>query len=536
VNGIGTNRRPVLILLHQFGYGGVSNAALDQAAMFSASGHPTTILTLTPDLDLARLEALRASGRLGAAVDVRNIHLDHQRAWDGAPVVPDPTGAHALRSSPETLVARGADATSPYERWFDPFGGYLAYARCRDDGTLKALVRMRDRVGVSHERFDEAGRIVRANEVSPEGHKTRELFFGARGHAYAVRLADPATGAGRGLAVSLPGDDGTAVATRFAGLPQWHVHWLREVMDEFDAPILIAETPTTIPKAARARRGGDETVLGMLHNNQFAEPFTVGSPLRHDHLAVFESLERLDGLVVLTEAQRRDVIDLGAPNARVHVVPNATERVDRTPTAADKQPGLVTVVSRLAPQKALHEAIHAFRSVVAEVPDARLEIYGRGPSSKELADLVTQLGLDDSVVLMGRTSDPHGVMARSICTVSTSDWEAMPLSILESEASGTPVVAYDCLYGPAALITDGVDGRLVPRGDRDAFAAAVVALLRDPEAAVRMGRAAQERARAQHGRDRVLSRWREVLDAVTGRRPEGEGRGTGVASEPRQTV
>jgi glycosyltransferase involved in cell wall biosynthesis len=112
----------------------------------------------------------------------------------------------------------------------------------------------------------------------------------------------------------------------------------------------------------------------------------------------------------------------------------------------------------------------------------------------------------------------------------------MPLSILESEASGTPVVAYDCLYGPAALITDGVDGRLVPRGDRDALAAAVVALLRDPEAAVRMGRAAQERARAQHGRDRVLSRWREVLDAVTGRRPEGEGRGTGVASEPRQTV
>ena len=456
-----SRRRPVLIVVHQLGYGGVTQAVLDQSAMFDEAGHPTTILTLAPDLDLARLDALRASGRLRPGVSVRNVHLDHERAWEGLPPAGDPTGAHALRVSPDVLVEHGSDATSPYERWFDPYGGYLAYARVRADGTLKALVRMRHRETASHERFDEPGRVVRAIEVGPAGHKTREIFFSPGGHVYAIRLADPATGAGRGVAVSVPGPDGRTTSTRFAGLPQWHVAWLRSVLDELEAPIAIAETPTTIPKLARARRGRDETVVGMLHNNQFDAPFTVGSPLRHDHLAVFETLEKLDGLVVLTEAQRRDVVALGAPADRVHVVPNTTARIDRTPSAADKDGRLVSVVSRLAPQKALHEAIRAFAAVVAEVPDARLEIYGRGPSSQELSELVTELGLDGSVALLGRTSDPHGVMARSMCMLSTSDWEAMPLSILESAAAGTPVVAYDCLYGPAALITDGVDGRLV---------------------------------------------------------------------------
>ena len=513
----GAAGRPVLILVHQLGYGGVSNAVLDQAAMFGEAGHPTAILTLTSELDVARLDALRASGRLGPGVSVRNVHVDHEEAWRGEPAVPDPTGAHALRASAGLVVERGHDDTSPFERWFDPYGGYLASARLREDGSLSTLARMRDRVAVSHERFDDQGRVVRANEVSSAGHKTRELFFDQGGHAYAIRVAHPETGAGRGVAVSLPDAGGTTVA-RFAGLPQWHIHWLHEVLDEFDAPIVVAETPTTIPKIARARAGSDATVLGMLHNNQFAEPFTVGSPLRHDHLAVFDLVDRLDGLVVLTEAQRRDVVDLGVPAGRVHVVPNATARVDRTPSLEHKDPRLVSVVSRLAPQKALHEAVHAFRRVLAEVPDARLEIYGRGPSAAELADLVEELDLGASVRLMGRTPEPQAVMARSICTLSTSNWEAMPLSILESEASGTPVVAYDCLYGPAALIDDGVDGRLVPRGDRGALADAVVALLRDPASAVRMGRAAQERARSRHGRAAVLARWTEVLDAVAGER------------------
>ncbi|GAA4838085.1 glycosyltransferase [Luteimicrobium xylanilyticum] len=524
-------RRPVLIVVHQLGYGGVSNAVLDQAAMFSEAGHATTILTLTADPDLPRLDALRESGRLGAGVGVRNVHLDHEERWRGQPEVPDPTGAHALRRSPGLLVERGEDHTSCYERWFDPYGGYVAFARIREDGTLSTLARNRDRVGVAHERFDGDGRVVRANEVSSAGHKTRELFFAPGGHLYAQRLAHPKTGAGRGVAVSLPGEAGPRTE-KFAGLPQWHISWLRGVLDEFEAPVVLAETPTTIPKVARARRGRDETVLGMLHNNQFAEPFSVGSPLRHDHLAVFDLLDRLDGLVVLTEAQRRDVVDLGAGADRVHVVPNMTARVDSTPSVDAKDPRLVSVVSRLAPQKALHEAVRAFSLVRAEIPDARLEIYGRGPSADGLAALVAELGLGASVMLMGRTSEPLAVMKRSVCTVSTSDWEAMPLSILESAAAGTPVVAYDCLYGPAALIEDGVDGRLVPRGDRESLARAVVALLRDPEGAVRMGRAAQEKVRARYGREQVLARWTQVMDAVSGEGSSADGAVSGPVSRP----
>ncbi|SCF84592.1 Glycosyl transferases group 1 [Streptomyces sp. Ncost-T6T-2b] len=61
------------------------------------------------------------------------------------------------------------------------------------------------------------------------------------------------------------------------------------------------------------------------------------------------------------------------------------------------------------------------------------------------------------------------------------------MTIVEAMRGGLPVVATDCPHGPAEIIEDGVDGRLVPVGDPDAIAAALLQLIEDDGLRHRMG-------------------------------------------------
>ena len=93
---------------------------------------------------------------------------------------------------------------------------------------------------------------------------------------------------------------------------------------------------------------------------------------------------------------------------------------------------------------------------------------------------------------MGSTSDPASVFARGSYSVLTGIREGMPLVLTESMAQGTPGIAYDGKYGPSEIIRHGVDGLLVPYGDVDGLARAMLALLSDPDRAASMGKRALE--------------------------------------------
>lgn len=80
------------------------------------------------------------------------------------------------------------------------------------------------------------------------------------------------------------------------------------------------------------------------------------------------------------------------------------------------------------------------------------------------------------------------------CQAPTSDAESFGLTLVEAMRCGLPVVSTDCPLGPAEIIRDGVDGRLVPVGDRQALAAALLGLVDDEEARRRMGEAARQAA------------------------------------------
>src|SRR5699024_1741034 len=126
------------------------------------------------------------------------------------------------------------------------------------------------------------------------------------------------------------------------------------------------------------------------------------------------------------------------------------------------------------------------------VPHAVFEIYGDGPESAALQQLVAELGVTESVRFLEFTQQPLEKFASATASVLTSTFEGFGLVLVEAMAMGTPFVSYDLNYGPAEVIRDGTDGVLVPHNDIEALATGLIRVLGDSHYARRLGTRAAE--------------------------------------------
>lgn len=147
------------------------------------------------------------------------------------------------------------------------------------------------------------------------------------------------------------------------------------------------------------------------------------------------------------------------------------------------EPPVILGVGRLVPQKDFPMLIRAFGRVL-EKRDARLIILGEGPDRQALEQQVRQAGLESKVQLPGFLPNPASYMARAGVFALSSVREGLPTVLIEALATGTPVVSTDCPSGPQEILQGGELGRLVPVGDHDALAQAIVEALDDQRGAV----------------------------------------------------
>ncbi len=149
------------------------------------------------------------------------------------------------------------------------------------------------------------------------------------------------------------------------------------------------------------------------------------------------------------------------------------------PWFAAGEPPVVLAVGRLAPLKDYPTLLRAFARMRARRP-ARLLILGEGEQRKALECLTTQLGIAEHVAMPGFDPNPYRFMARCQVFVLSSAWEGFSVVTAEALACGAQVVATDCPSGPAEILENGKYGRLVPRGDDIALAAAIEEALDHP--------------------------------------------------------
>jgi glycosyltransferase involved in cell wall biosynthesis len=165
----------------------------------------------------------------------------------------------------------------------------------------------------------------------------------------------------------------------------------------------------------------------------------------------------------------------------------------------------ILTVGRLKSQKNHKMLIHAFKVLLRDT-DARLMILGTGQLEAATKSVIASEGLLKKVFMPGHVDNPIPYYQSADLFVLSSDYEGFGNVLVEAMACGLPVVTTDCPFGPREILDDGLYGRLVPVGDDQALANAMLEALRQDHDRELL------RARAKDfAVERIAERYLEVL-------------------------
>lgn len=197
--------------------------------------------------------------------------------------------------------------------------------------------------------------------------------------------------------------------------------------------------------------------------------------------------------VTVSEATRTELSELGVNVDRIDVIPNGTPEAVGAPTPRSDHPSLV-VLGRLVPHKRVEIALRTVAALVADLPEVKLTIAGKGWWEQRLRDLAGQLGISRQVRFAGFVTEEekHTVLSSAWLALMPSIKEGWGLTIVEAAARSTPTVAFRSAGGVAEAIVDAETGLLAD--SEEDFIAHVRDLLVDDVRRKAMGEAAQRHA------------------------------------------
>ena len=175
-------------------------------------------------------------------------------------------------------------------------------------------------------------------------------------------------------------------------------------------------------------------------------------------------------------------------------------------------------VGRFETAKDYPNMLRAFAKVRERHSHAVLLLVGRGSLQEETEALTRALAMGDAVRFLGVRRDVPELMSAADGYLMSSAWEGMPMVLLEAAAAGLPIVT-TAVGGNREVVLDEATGFLVPPRDAEALGAAMLRLMRLPDAERRsMGERGRDRVRTHFGLAQVAKRWEDVYRAVLARK------------------
>jgi glycosyltransferase involved in cell wall biosynthesis len=301
------------------------------------------------------------------------------------------------------------------------------------------------------------------------------------------------------------------------------VRSLRELMrrQRYDIVCSFLELPNLVAAFAAWRLAPKPHLIACVQ----APPsinWQGGSRRQFVRALVSRYYRRAEQIIAISKGVADDVAAM-APGAEAHMrtvynagVDDRVETLSARPLeAGESRPvgPLVVACGRLAEQKGFPYLIDAFAEVGKRVPEAELWILGEGPERARLERQITELKIGDRVQLLGFRENPYRYMAAADLFVLSSIFEGFGNVVAEAMACGTAVVSTDCPHGPGEIITDGVNGLLVPPRHPKALADGIVRMLENPALRKKMAKAGTVRAQDFTSTE-IAGQYAEVFETV----------------------
>ncbi|WP_089156358.1 GT4 family glycosyltransferase PelF [Micromonospora sp. NBS 11-29] len=265
-----------------------------------------------------------------------------------------------------------------------------------------------------------------------------------------------------------------------------------------------------------------ERYISFLHD-------TAPHPVRVLVLSFFRSLAGAaylitDALAPHSAYNRRWQLHNGADPERMWTMYNGVDPDEFPPAAGEPEVPTISFMGRVDPLKDLHTLIRAFALVRAEMPAARLRIFGGTPAANKVYHasceaLIDELGLTGHATLEGRVESAVEAYHAGSLVALTSISEGFPYTVVEAMACGRPTVCTN-VGGVAEAVGDS--GIVVAPRDVAAVAAACVRLLGDRELRLRLGAVARDRVLERFTLQRSLQAYRDIYERLTLPAPAAE--------------
>ncbi len=296
---------------------------------------------------------------------------------------------------------------------------------------------------------------------------------------------------------------------------------------DVDVVHAAANGPAALIGLARHWQDGSPLLLtehGVYLRERYLALNATGWPwnIRYAMMAFLRAVCRLaytDAAIVapVSEFNAAWESELGTWRDKIVTIANGVDPERLPHVTAEPSTPTISFYGRIDPLKDLQTMISAFSLVHEQMPEAKLRLFGPVPEGNEtyhrgLVDLVDANGLNDSITFEGPVSDPLVAIRAGHVVALSSISEGLPFTVLEAMMAGRATVSTDVGGVSECVGRSGSRGLLVPARDPQAFADALLELLRDSSMRQWMGANARAYAMENFTLSTFAARYRKVLE------------------------
>lgn len=461
---------------------GLAMSVLNRTKGFMENGINSEILVTTFNKNHSRdMSLLREKGLL--KVPVRYMFDDLCDTQESEKFsLPDP-----VNKMIETRNLKQISDSNPLIKRLFYNGKYEYFVKYKSNGKLDYIKHFSDQVfsdKISH--YNDNNLLVSEEYYFPRSDVVlSRVYYNTNGQAF-LRYLYKKNGQLFNI-IHFPSD------STFKSQQELVFYWLSNILQKKDIVMLISEYAVYKQALLRIKEtlAKGSKLIFNLHSNHFASPYTLGSPIRNDFKSILDHLDELKNIVVLTEEQRSDLISQFGHSDNFFSVPHATRKYKGIPNS-NRKLNSITVGGRFEEIKGIEETIYAFKNVLKFVPDAHLNIIGKGREKDNYKKIISTLEIENNCSIINFVSDLQAEYAKSDISVFTSHYEGFHLSLVEAMTAGAVPITFPYKYGPKDVIDNGKSGIITQDRNIDELSQSIVDVLTNREKLSEMRREAMK--------------------------------------------
>lgn len=282
---------------------------------------------------------------------------------------------------------------------------------------------------------------------------------------------------------------------------------LSQKLEEFQPDVVICTGVDFIRDVVRVK--GSVPCVFESHSSRKSYVFEGSRKFRRLHVWYLQrAVKKVQMVVALTIGDANEWRKL---TSKVCIIPNVVHLND-TGLMSDCTSKSIIFVGRLTMQKGINDLLHIWEQVSQRYPDWQLHVYaGYSVQQKEMLSKINQNNAQ--IIVHEPIPQINEAYMKSSMLLSTSVFEPFGLVIPEAMSFGLPVVAFDCPYGPAEIINDGVDGFLIRNRSIKDFVDKVCLLIEDKQLRQRMGQKGVHSSQ-RYEANQVMPQWKQLFEQL----------------------